>query len=48
MGSDYDIGGDGEMRRVSIHTPTWGVTDEQELEPFEEYVSIHTPTWGVT
>ena len=34
--------------RVSIHTPTWGVTlyDVSSFVSFE--VSIHTPTWGVT
>ena len=34
--------------RVSIHTPTWGVTRRQLHDYFEFLVSIHTPTWGVT
>ena len=35
--------------RVSIHTPTWGVTLEYQLNIVDcVVVSIHTPTWGVT
>ena len=34
--------------KVSIHTPTWGVTRTAGLKPIAEIVSIHTPTWGVT
>ena len=33
---------------VSIHTPTWGVTDECCRLYKHDRVSIHTPTWGVT
>ena len=33
---------------VSIHTPTWGVTDYQSESDDPTKVSIHTPTWGVT
>ena len=33
---------------VSIHTPTWGVTQLGDTLPFPDVVSIHTPTWGVT
>ena len=33
---------------VSIHTPTWGVTDDQRQLLWLYAVSIHTPTWGVT
>ena len=34
--------------RVSIHTPTWGVTvpASKSIDVYD--VSIHTPTWGVT
>ena len=34
--------------RVSIHTPTWGVTRVLLTYTVKEDVSIHTPTWGVT
>ena len=34
--------------RVSIHTPTWGVTSVGILSIALWTVSIHTPTWGVT
>ena len=34
--------------RVSIHTPTWGVTESRVSEWRYKRVSIHTPTWGVT
>ena len=34
--------------RVSIHTPTWGVTVVRSLRTRCYRVSIHTPTWGVT
>ena len=33
---------------VSIHTPTWGVTQTKWQLTKLLYVSIHTPTWGVT
>ncbi len=36
------------IRRVSIHTPTWGVTNPFVLQWAPSIVSIHTPTWGVT
>ena len=34
--------------RVSIHTPTWGVTNYGRPGKENRCVSIHTPTWGVT
>ena len=34
--------------RVSIHTPTWGVTMRMPRGRAKMLVSIHTPTWGVT
>ena len=33
---------------LSIHTPTWGVTDGCITDNQGSLVSIHTPTWGVT
>ena len=33
---------------VSIHTPTWGVTNSHAVDALGNEVSIHTPTWGVT
>ena len=33
---------------VSIHTPTWGVTQQGAVSYYRGIVSIHTPTWGVT
>ena len=33
---------------VSIHTPTWGVTNSRSYSIGAGGVSIHTPTWGVT
>ena len=36
------------LKRVSIHTPTQGVTDYPSWLPSEICVSIHTPTQGVT
>ena len=35
-------------KKVSIHTPTWGVTEARREEELRKRVSIHTPTWGVT
>ncbi|CUQ43623.1 Uncharacterised protein [Segatella copri] len=37
-----------ENPRVSIHTPTKGVTNTFRKNPYFSYVSIHTPTKGVT
>ena len=37
-----------ECRKVSIHTPTWGVTKRNQRREIAREVSIHTPTWGVT
>ena len=34
--------------KVSIHTPTWGVTLLSRVIRLVYQVSIHTPTWGVT
>ena len=34
--------------KVSIHTPTWGVTLQLRSRGAAHHVSIHTPTWGVT
>ena len=34
--------------KVSIHTPTWGVTSAGSSTGGRWSVSIHTPTWGVT
>ena len=34
--------------KVSIHTPTWGVTTGKSVKHWCVTVSIHTPTWGVT
>ena len=34
--------------KVSIHTPTWGVTEPPDACAESGAVSIHTPTWGVT
>ena len=34
--------------KVSIHTPTWGVTLHLLHTSVMSHVSIHTPTWGVT
>ena len=34
--------------KVSIHTPTWGVTTRELAKMAIVDVSIHTPTWGVT
>ena len=39
---------DEEWFCVSIHTPTWGVTQDKRAVGMPEDVSIHTPTWGVT
>ena len=35
-------------KRVSIHTPVWGVTELRHLRHEAHEVSIHTPVWGVT
>ena len=37
-----------ERELVSIHTPAWGVTSEEQVKDPEKKVSIHTPAWGVT
>ena len=44
---DYKLGSDQNLR-VSIHTPTWGVTGGLFKGDNGLKVSIHTPTWGVT
>ena len=36
------------FKKVSIHTPTQGVTPDFPSEEFPVGVSIHTPTQGVT
>ena len=36
------------LRVVSIHTPTKGVTGKKKQEAETDPVSIHTPTKGVT
>ena len=33
---------------ISIRTPAWGVTLEEEYIKNEEIISIRTPAWGVT
>ncbi len=35
-------------KKVSIHTPAWGVTLESPQWLLYWQVSIHTPAWGVT
>ena len=37
-----------QIANVSIHTPTWGVTECRLFDGICISVSIHTPTWGVT
>ena len=37
-----------KIQCVSIHTPTWGVTERCFVIKLSRAVSIHTPTWGVT
>ena len=36
------------IRRISIHTPTQGVTIMESGGMTEDMISIHTPTQGVT
>ena len=48
MRCDVSAGYDVIILKVSIHTPTWGVTDSCPLLLLIFIVSIHTPTWGVT
>ena len=33
---------------ISIHTPTQGVTYDEDAEKIWDRISIHTPTQGVT
>ena len=47
-GCDLGYGYDSTALRVSIHTPTQGVTDFFRCLVLSVYVSIHTPTQGVT
>ena len=48
MRCDYVLGAFTTTEKVSIHTPTWGVTTVQAEVTALRAVSIHTPTWGVT
>ena len=48
MGSDGACSCHMHSTRVSIHTPTWGVTAAERSDWEKKVVSIHTPTWGVT
>ena len=36
------------IAKISTHTPTWGVTNNQLIISFDIAISTHTPTWGVT
>ena len=36
------------LKQVSIHAPTWGATDVEDVYDVTEDVSIHAPTWGAT
>ena len=47
-GCDYTLGIVDRWKRVSIHTPTQGVTNRTMRTFFAQVVSIHTPTQGVT
>ena len=47
-GCDCSTKGEPQGIRVSIHTPTKGVTSDSKIPPFCLRVSIHTPTKGVT
>ena len=48
MRCDRDFVGNFRQDLVSIHTPTWGVTEVWLCTRLVQNVSIHTPTWGVT
>ena len=41
------VRGRGE-RRVSIHAPAWGATQQALADPSRMAVSIHAPAWGAT
>jgi len=49
MGGDVIYGEHSTQKKVSIHTPVWGVTRAaNETNIKLARVSIHTPVWGVT
>ena len=48
MRCDFPAADSCPMMLVSIHTPTWGVTEKYQMPVKARKVSIHTPTWGVT
>ena len=37
-----------EMRDISTHTPSWGVTAIVRIDAPDYEISTHTPSWGVT
>ncbi len=47
-GSDKMVRVDGETIKISIHTPTQGVTCPTRIVTLNRVISIHTPTQGVT
>ena len=47
-GSDLELCPKIDVRGISIHTPTRGVTDMAKAFGLKEKISIHTPTRGVT
>ena len=47
-GSDEMKYGDGRLQKISIHTPTKGVTEYDYDISWQCVISIHTPTKGVT
>ncbi len=47
-GSDHGSIVKSSITKISIHTPTQGVTWKMKITPYVQYISIHTPTQGVT
>ena len=47
-GSDDDKVDSTNVKVISIHTPTKGVTTNIIVFPYVQLISIHTPTKGVT
>ena len=37
-----------KRRKISTHTPAWGVTSTDTASESTRRISTHTPAWGVT
>ena len=48
MGRDPPPGQKNNLRSISIHSPAWGATFDDETRRVQRLISIHAPAWGAT